>query len=670
MSVVKVGGPDFAEQEPIKLESLPKVDYKRGGRPDGKAYIVEGRKWQGFANIAHPNDQEIQMPDLSSDDVQNEALYDQLKEGLSTLLKNDAQSLADTDSYNRFPILAEDPSCGYTECFSWQSLTVVRCTYTRIDAKEGPKSKYAADENPIAKLYAEGVSAAIGPEPSVEAYKRFMAAHLLNGTWWNLRSAKPLSGGKALGKREWEALLLKAHSAWFDDRQRFNDDTTDNTHQQMLNDPKYAELYGAVVAHFPAKVHNKRRDWEEDNMIAEKCVKIDGKDLVILRDKNFELIAMVAACAANLISQAKLDEVMEAVNKFAWRFPMYEPEPLRHQCHEHVNLRHNPEWDPLRSNDPHRAVSSVDHMGVNHEYGRADLKAIKPQAMNLYARRKAGVPELLKPGCEFSKLKHGPVGLAVKLNRLFLEALDPGHYAECVKTNRLLSKFGTVIKEEVEYDYNCNFATTGPNPYHYVALLVRALTEGHYDGGDRMYGLAGLMPFDDYKGSRLVLKHLGLSIEYSSGCQALVRGGEFHHFVTQSTSGSRYCVVLTNKESVTKCVIQLEKRIAGAREDWLTLRHKSPLTDLEQARLAAAEDDDAAVAGQLFREERDGVQASQQAHENGSAANKDDTSNESSIIDQDQGASKPAAQRLKLTFRNSTKTRDDEPPSKRPKTNK
>ncbi|KAK8102356.1 hypothetical protein PG984_015502 [Apiospora sp. TS-2023a] len=274
----------------------------------------------------------------------------------------------------------------------------------------------------------------------------------------------------------------------------------------------------------------------------EACFQM-AKDIVILRDRNHELINGVITEATQklFLSDPNLVKRMDrAARAFAWRYPYEKPDPTRHGTTYDHHLIQKPSRDPRSPSCPetdlHRAVCGVEHYGLRTELVNSGLAGLRLQKFS-QAKHSFGTRTIAGPGTdaawrdEFPKLLTGLYGLATKQLRESLIRWDPVLHDECVTIHNRFPKD------------------------HQLSSLVDPLTEGHRDVTDWKHGLAGLVTFGDFnQGGDLVLKELGDRISFPSGSHCHLRGRELHHSITEYSAGNngglRHSLVMTNKESV------------------------------------------------------------------------------------------------------------------------
>ena len=325
-----------------------------------------------------------------------------------------------------------------------------------------------------------------------------------------------------------------------------------------------------------------------DRKIASYCDPV-AADIVLALDKNREIIVgLFAEAVQKLFPPGTLQAVIQGMETFTFLWPHAKPDPLRHPTIYSDHLSHHPDYNLKTTRDPHRAICATDHIGMHHPTGQQahfdlcwqDYKL----AGHLTTKDKRDLRSSYAWTVAHPKQFHGPYGFGVKSLRLTLKPWDPSVYLR-----------GCAINAMLPPKFRFEPATTGDNPWHYLAVLYQTLTEGHTDDTEAYNGLASIMVLGDYTEGDLVLKELGLRIACPPGSHFHLRGHELHHFVMPHT-GSRMAMVFVQKQDIVKGWLWFRQKIDSIKENAATNKgvDSSKLTVLQlQARtLSLAGKDD------------------------------------------------------------------------------
>lgn len=416
------------------------------GDPDKEATdeVVNGRLYAWASNICHLEDTKVKVEDLSERDIGAE-LAQNTQELLSKILKFDAQEMQ-AGAYSKSQQHEGFTTEEFTVCGPLGDWRVCRKTYGDIDARDGPNTQYS--QSPLAKRILAEAQEKVGPAPSEAQVKR-VACRIL------AERRVGLPDGAA--KDKWAELLSEAHENLYKHREdaafqsTLNDELNGVTERPASLTPKLVDL---VEKNLLKRRRNKNRfhqfllDGEASNL----CERVNGFDIVILRDRKHELICGVVTEAVQKLFPAEtVDKMGTAAEAFAWRFPYKKPDKFRHPTSEAVHLAACPNKD-VRSEDcqqPHFAVCGVEHYGVHHEVGRG--RGFRGLCLKEFSSPNClTLPETTAWKEEFPKLKGGVYGIAAKVSRLVLRALDPRLYEDYMEVRRHLPE-----------SLNITLATTG-----------------------------------------------------------------------------------------------------------------------------------------------------------------------------------------------------------------
>ncbi|KAG8167522.1 hypothetical protein KVR01_003211 [Diaporthe batatas] len=474
---------------------------------------VRGYKYANISNISHHEDTRVHVEDLSDMNVDpqlEQETHDLLQEVLTF-------DVTEKPAYSRSQSLENVTTEQFTTPSPFGDLRVCRKTYNYIDVRKKGHKQYS--QSATAKRIEKIARDRAGPAPS-RAQEEYVARRILatNG------SVLP----KGRQREKWKILLNQAHEELHLHR---DDDTYQADLTNEMNGAKPAdctitqENVEDVKNNLPKRTASNPFDqFQVDGEAAKARELIEGYDIIICRDMGSRLIIGVFTKA---------------------------PEALRHPTNQAIHLARFPNKDvnSEQCEQPHFAVCGVEHYGVHHESGSASgLQRLCLQDFTVKSRdRLDAVINSSAWTDEKPKLVTGVYGTATKVSRVSFKSWDPELYEEAL-----------TVRQNLPEVLQVKLAKTGDNPYGYMAHLVDAQTEGHLDSTDWEQGLAALTCFGNFTDGDLVLPWLGLRISFPSGSSCHLRGREIYHYVT-GYQGHRYCVVLTNKESVRKTIPDFQK---------------------------------------------------------------------------------------------------------------
>lgn len=435
---------------------------------------VEGHLYAWASNICHLEDTKVNVEDLSDRDI-GPRLAQSTQELLSKILKCDAEEMQ-VDAYFR----SEQHEGHTTEDFTVPSplghWRVCRKTYHDIDARDGPNSQYP--KLAIAKRILAAAQAKAGPAPS-DAQVKHVACRIL--------AKRHVDLDDGVAEIKWPDLLHEAHEILYNHRgdatfqSRLEDELSGATERPASLNP---ELVGLVEKNLlkvrkkkkallkkrkkkktllkkrkkknnllkGRKKKNKLHQFMVDEEASALCERVEGFDIVILRDGKHELICGVVAEAVQKLFPAEtVDKMSTAAEAFAWRFPYKKPDEFRHPTSKAVHLAENPDKD-VRSEEcpqPHFAACGVEHYGVHHEVGHGrGFKGLCFKEFSSPQCRKLPKTSAWKE--EFPKLRGGVYGVTAKVSRLALKALDPQLYEDYLE-----------VRQHLPESLRATLATTG-----------------------------------------------------------------------------------------------------------------------------------------------------------------------------------------------------------------
>lgn len=392
--------------------------------------VVEGELFKWAGNICHLEDTKVKVEDLSDRNI-DPGLAQSTQELLSKVLKCDARKMtANTRSEQSDELTTEE----FTIFGPLGAMRVHRKTYHDLDARDGLDTQYP--ESATAKRISEEAEAKTGPAPSDAQVKR-VACRILTERSVGLNN----SGSKI----NWPQLLREAHETLYKRRE-------DTVFQSELNDEltgaseEPANLTHELVELVEKKLFGKRSKKNTfhshmlDTEASHLCERIEGFDIVILRDKKHELICgMVTEAVQKLFPTSTVDKMSTAAEAFAWRYPFKKSDDLRHPTCKAVYLAAHP-WKDVRSTEceqPHLAVCGVEHYGVHHETGRSSgFDGLCFERLGYSRCNRLVDTNAWKE--EFPKLRGGVYGVAAKVSTLVLEAWDRRLYEDYLEVRRHL----------------------------------------------------------------------------------------------------------------------------------------------------------------------------------------------------------------------------------------
>lgn len=386
--------------------------------------VVEGYLYQWASNICHLNDTKVKVEDLSDREIDCQ-LAQTTQELLSKLLERDAEEMqvsAYSKSEQHGGVITED----FTIPGPLGDWRVFRKTYPDIDARGGSNSQYST--SPIAKRILAEAERKAGPAPS-DAQVKHVACRILTDKRVELPSGA--------AEIKWAKILREAHENLYNHRadasfqSRLNDELSGTARKPLSLTPGLVDLVERNLLkgkNTKNKFHQFLLDGEASNL----CQRVEGFDVVILRDGENKLICgVVTEAVQKLFAAETVNKMTTAAEAFVWRFPYKRPDDFRHPTSQAVHLAAYPDKD-LRSKEcqqPHFAVCGVEHYGLHHEVGHASgFKGLFFKEFSSPICR--SLPKTSAWKEEFPKLKGGVYDVAAKVSRLVLEAWDPKLYKD------------------------------------------------------------------------------------------------------------------------------------------------------------------------------------------------------------------------------------------------
>lgn len=394
---------------------------------------VRGDIYTWSSNIFHLNDTKVKVEDLSDIDIDAQ-LGQGTQKLLSKALNCNAETISDySRSVQSGGVVREE----FTVRGSFRAWPVCRITFNHIDVRNGKPNQYS--ESPIAKRILKAAKENVAPPPSEPQVKHVayqIVADRVKGKKSMLPSGSANQKGKILRTQAQEKLFIhRDDAAYKSDLER----EMQAAERQAAHTP---EILSLVQDKWPKQTkHNQFHEFLLDTEKTNLCERLEGFDVVILKDKNGELICgVITSAVQKLLPVGTVDKMNTAVEAFAWRFPFMQPDPLRHLTNQIVHLARYPDKD-VRSKDckqPHFAVCGVEHYGVHHEVGHYDFKSLH---FKEFSAKTKNCPGLLRSPAwkkEFPKLRDGVYGIATKVSRLSLKSWDEDLYDDCVDFNEWL----------------------------------------------------------------------------------------------------------------------------------------------------------------------------------------------------------------------------------------
>lgn len=433
--------------------------------------VVEGHLYAWASNICHLEDTKVKVENLSDRSIDTR-LAQNTQDLLSKILKCDAEEMQ-ISAYSR----SEQLGGLITEEFiipgSPSEWRVCRKTYYDIDAREGPNSQYSTSTT--AKRILAEATAKAGSAPS-DAQVKHVACRILAEDRSELRDQ--------YNRVRWWKLLDMAHEELYNHRgdaafeSRLTDELSGTIKRPADQSP---ELVALVEKSLPRGRENEFHQFILDGEASNTCERVEGFDIVVLRDGKHELICgMVVEAVQKLFPAGTVDKMSTAAETFAWRFPYKRPDDQRHPTSQAVHLAAHPEKD-VRSAEcqqPHLAVCGVEHYGLHHETGRGSgFNGLCFQKFNTCRN-----PRLLESTAwkeEFPKLKEGVYGVAAKVSTVVLEAWDHKLYEEYLE-----------IRQHLPEELKMTLARTGKNTYLAISPDMSLNNTIHRRESVRVHGTA------------------------------------------------------------------------------------------------------------------------------------------------------------------------------------
>lgn len=404
---------------------------------DETVEVVKGTLYQWASNICHLDDTKVKVEDLSDRDI-GAQLAPKVQDLLSMILKSDPDEMQ-VRAYSKSEQSEGPTSEEFVIAGPLGDLRVCRKTYHNIDARNGETQQYS--KSTIIQRISADAEGKVPPKPTVDQLK-YVACRILakdakeNGKLSNTndRDMFPI----LLGMAQEELYNHRGDAAFLS---RLGDEL-----KGIIQRP--ADQTPELIARVEEKLHpekvNPIHEFLLDAEASNACNRIEGFDIVILRDKHSELICGVLTQAVQkLFAAGTVDKMNTAVEAFAWRFPYKAPDDQRHNANKAVHLAKYPDKD-VRSKEckqPHFAVCGVVHYGLHHEAGHGNgLLGLRFQtfASKYNTGRNEGLFKTIAWKEEFPKLKSGVYGVAAKVSRLVLEAWDRRLYEDYLEIRQHL----------------------------------------------------------------------------------------------------------------------------------------------------------------------------------------------------------------------------------------
>ncbi|KAH8777730.1 hypothetical protein F5883DRAFT_639781 [Diaporthe sp. PMI_573] len=525
---------DFGTNESVEIP----------GQEEAGEELVDGYLYAWASNVCHLEDTKVQVEDLSDRDIDG-----QLAQGVQYLLSEVLKCNAEKKSqYSRSQQLEGIVTEEFTTPGPVGNWRVCRKTYCDIDVRSKKNGQYS--RSTIAKQILEEAQAKAGPAPS-DAQVKHVACRIVTQNGGKLPDGPVAKKGPTLLRQAHEELYTHRNDASF---QRELEQELEAATERPTDQTR--EILCLVEKALPRRKENKFHQFVLDQQASNACERVEGFDIVILRDRNDELICgVVTEALQKLWPAGTVGKMGTAVETFAWRFPFKKPDDLRHPTSKAVHLAQFPDKDvhSEECKQPHFAVCGVEHYGVHHETGYS--KGFKGLCFQEFSWKTQDCPALLKSSAwkeEFPKLKGGVYGIAEKMSRLSLKSWDPKLYGDYLE-----------VLEFLPETLRMTLATTG---------------------GD------------------LVLKELGVRIPFPSGSNCHLRGEGLQHLIT-GYDGIRHSIVLTNKESVRRTYPDFRNRYREemAKLDGLQSKDPKDWSDDEVKLKEASEEGKSAVLELIWR---------------------------------------------------------------------
>lgn len=411
------------EEDQTEDQNEDEANTQGSTKTQGK--LIEGYLYKWASNVCHLEDTEVKVEDLSDRDIDSGLAQEIAKILLKTLKCDGTETVAYFSPEGGIEgVLTEE----FTIPSSLRNWRVCRKTYDYIDVHNKPNSQYSGSE--IARTISKAAEARVGPAPSDEEVH-----HIACRIMAEKKDELPKTN-------KWQILLNQAHSELFVKR---NDDAFKSRLKAELNgdaeipENQTSELVELVTKNLPKRKNNFHQ-YLLDEAATKECERVEGFDIVILRDGKHELICGVfTAAVQNLLPAGTMDKMRTAAEAFAWRCPYAKPDDLRHPTSQVVHLKGHPEKD-VRSQEcqePHYAVCGVEHYGLHPEARHMN----GPEGLcfqNFSSVKFGNLTESSAWKTEFPKLRGGVCGVAEKVSRLSLKAWDPQLHKSYLTTQELL----------------------------------------------------------------------------------------------------------------------------------------------------------------------------------------------------------------------------------------
>ena len=564
---------DGQEPEQPPLIKVGDNYYKR--IENGVTTQVEGTLQKNGANVAHTKDTAVQVEDLSAVEVREDKNIEALLDSLPRLIHEDPKSFLDPKTIETLPSGDEE----IIQQFNIHGFSAYVGTYTKLDALSDDPKKY--QNSAIAKRIDHDRQQYFNkPRPKWDKVKDGMIKMLIEE---NVEIVGNYAREDIPGNRDrWKDLAGRVHRKNYLEwkRSQDGDKEQDNPPTKAADEEmmeKYNKWKTILEQHIKQDVGHSHWKLMVDRAAAQACQRIEGKDIVMLKDGKNQIIAFVLSEATQKLFPEGTHKRMDPATKaLFWRYPFKGSDTRRHPTQIDDHFDRHPNKNVHTSNDPHHAICSTEHCGLHHEKGApGDIGDYRLQDYH-YAHyafvENAGLNQ------ELLKFFQGVCALAQNGLCVTYAALAPEELKKSVEVNSYIPP-----------DVLPGFVTAGETPYHYMAQLADVQTEGHTDDTDKVNGFAGITCFGEFTGGHLVLKQLGVMIEYKSGSHCHLRGRELHYFIMPYYNGVRHCLVFTCKDSVENAAWKMKSELA-IREAEMRETSKTKdemMSDIYKARKAA-----------------------------------------------------------------------------------
>ena len=361
-----------------------------GSNADGEELAIEGILYEDAGNYAHQNDTSVTVEDFSNLDIEACVLA-KFEAILPSLLKSPISSIADTGFH-----FDGDASC-LVERFACCGLMVERRTYLQIDISGAKSEVYTS--NPFAKKIEESLKLKPSEELPKLALVQLVMAELLakeKGALLNPATVK------------WRRLASRAHGRLHRCRESVKAMTR---YQQILQgaeplSPHQQRSLTLIRENHKKDIHNRHHQLLVDRALAGSCERISGQDVVILRDKNHEIIAGVLVRATQkLFPKDTVERLDRAVRVFAWRYPYTKVDVARHGTCADDHFVSNPDKNVREEKNKHHACCGTDHYGVRHPVGHSGPADLILQEFSRAQHKTPGIINSIAWRDEFPVLK-------------------------------------------------------------------------------------------------------------------------------------------------------------------------------------------------------------------------------------------------------------------------